>query len=62
MEDWKATIHDCYYDVKGVAPDDKTILKINDSLPDNIKFLVAQWGWNDTEVGDKTFRYIKETF
>ncbi|WKB79226.1 hypothetical protein QYM22_10415 [Bacillus glycinifermentans] len=30
------------------------------TLPAEIKFLAEQWGWNDTEVGDKVFCWIEQ--
>lgn len=54
------TINDCYVDVLGKAPTDKEISYISDNLPRDIILLAERWGWNDTEVGDKTYRWIEQ--
>lgn len=53
-------IHDCLFDVLGNKPNLGQIYFVNDQLPRDIKFLAEQWGWNDTEVRDKTYVWIKE--
>jgi hypothetical protein len=54
------TINDCFIDVIGVVPNQEQIKKIAEQLPSSIKNLAAEWGWNDTEVGDKVFRWIEK--
>ena len=58
--DRQNTINDCYVDVLRKAPSDKEISYISDNLPQEIILLAERWGWYDTEVGDKTYRWIEE--
>ncbi|AYP68155.1 hypothetical protein PQE75_gp023 [Bacillus phage vB_BcoS-136] len=53
-------IHDCYYDVYGFKPTETVIALIYKQLPREIHDLGKQWGWNDTEVGDKVYRWMKD--
>lgn len=54
------SIHDCFVSVTGGVPSEDQIQSIFNQLPSNIKHLADQWGWNDTEVGDKVFVWIRE--
>jgi hypothetical protein len=54
------TINDCFVDVIGVVPSQTQIKNIAEQLPSSIKNLAAEWGWNDTEVGNKVFRWIEK--
>lgn len=51
-------INDCYIEVIGDTPSDSQIKNIADNLPENVKYFAKQWGWYDTEVGDKICRWI----
>jgi len=53
-------IHDRYYDHYGKIPSESIILQIHKLLPKDIYLLAEQWGWNDTEVGDKIYRWLKK--
>lgn len=53
-------IHDCFVDVVGKVPSEEKISYISDNLPREIIRLAEEWGWYDTEVGDKTYRWIEE--
>lgn len=59
-EDRSNQIHDCFVDVFDRVPTRKELYFINVELPRDIKFLAEQWGWNDTEVRDKIFTWIKK--
>jgi hypothetical protein len=50
-EDAYNVIHDCYYDKFNKAPNKYGLIGgIYLSLPDEIKLLAENWGWNDTEI------------
>ncbi|KKB71982.1 MULTISPECIES: hypothetical protein [Bacillus] len=53
-------IHDCFVSVYGRVPNKMELKIIAKTLPAEIKFLAEQWGWNDTEVGDKVFCWIEQ--
>lgn len=53
-------IHDCFFEVMDKAPTDKKISYISENLPKEVILLAEEWGWYDTEVGDKTYIWIKE--
>lgn len=53
-------IHDCYVDIYGFKPTEVIIMRIATFLPLKILLLAEQWGWNDTEVGDGIYRWMKE--
>lgn len=57
MED---TIHDCYVSVAGKVPSNELIEAIYNRLPDHTKQLAARWDWNDTEVRDGVYRWIRD--
>jgi uncharacterized protein YneF (UPF0154 family) len=56
----KDTINDCYVDLFGKRPSEDKIVQIYEQLSSDIKLLADQWGWNDTEVGDMVYKWIKE--
>jgi hypothetical protein len=53
-------INDCFVEVHGRKPTDKEIDEISSQLPNNITLLAAQWGWNDTEVGDMILKWLRQ--
>ncbi|WP_211344096.1 hypothetical protein [Robertmurraya siralis] len=53
-------IHDCYYDVFGLTPNNIEIIEIYNSLPKENKLLAERWGWNDTEVREEVYRFIRD--
>lgn len=53
-------IHDCFVDVFNRAPTREEVYFIGRQLPKNIILLAEQWGWNDTEVGDFTYKWIED--
>ncbi|WJV20738.1 hypothetical protein QU593_10010 [Rossellomorea marisflavi] len=53
-------INDCFVNNFGRKPTERELWHLINNLPKEITDLAAQWGWNDTEVGDKTFRWIKQ--
>lgn len=60
MEDRNDVINDCFVDIVGRTTTMKERHFINEHLPRGIKILAEQWGWNDTEVGDKVYLWIKD--
>jgi hypothetical protein len=61
VNNMKDTINDCFVDVYNRRPFAIEIEHIQKHMPKEIKILAEQWGWNDTEVRDKIYRFIKET-
>ncbi|KXZ22346.1 hypothetical protein P4T89_12990 [Bacillus nakamurai] len=57
MED---QIHDCFVDAYRRVPNKSEIQTIAKILPVGIKSLAEEWGWDDTEVRDGLFGYIKK--
>ncbi|WP_339181891.1 hypothetical protein NST56_10615 [Bacillus sp. FSL R5-0560] len=53
-------IHDCYYDFYGKKPDPTSVVQIHKHLPRDIHLLAEEWGWNDTEVGEKIYKWLRE--
>ena len=60
MDDIYNTINDCYVDVYGVKLTEEAFKRTYELLPKEIKSLATQWGWNDTEVGDKICRWLRD--
>lgn len=59
-EDAINVIHDAYYDIVDLEPSDYMIEKIHSQLPSTIILSAKQWGWNDTEVREKVYKWIEE--
>lgn len=53
-------VHDAYYDITGKVPSDVTVNRIIAELPERIVSLGEFWGWYDTEVREKIYRWIRE--
>ncbi|MBM7598167.1 hypothetical protein JOC34_000524 [Virgibacillus halotolerans] len=53
-------INDCFVDIVGRRPrmDERDF--INEHLPRETKLEAEEWGWSDTEVGIKVFKWIKD--
>lgn len=60
LRDKRNVIHDCYYDVASKVPTEKQIDSIAKQLPERITSLAKQWGWNDTEVREFTYCFIRD--
>lgn len=58
----KQEIVESYYEIQGSNPTTETILKIAKQIPKDIHGLAKQWGWNDTEVRDKVYRFIMDNY
>lgn len=56
----KEQIHDCYYEIYGIAPNLVTIIVLAKQMPEEILELGEKWGWNDTEVANKILKWMKE--
>lgn len=51
-------VNDCLVELdREITPE--IIAKIVQMLPSDITHLAGEWGWNDTEVGDKVYTFIK---
>lgn len=51
-------VNDCLVELgREITPE--IIAKIVQALPSNITHLADEWGWNDTEVGDMVYTFIK---
>ncbi|MFA1509979.1 hypothetical protein ACDN41_12185 [Priestia aryabhattai] len=59
-EDRKNTIHDSYLDIYKISLNDEQIDSIIKSLPVGIVKEAAQWGWDDTVVGDKVHLFLND--
>ncbi|QOV08429.1 hypothetical protein Kirov_230 [Bacillus phage Kirov] len=58
-EDAYDQIHDCYYDTQGRKPSETVVALLYAEIPMDIKAIAIQWGWNDTEVRDKVYGWMK---
>lgn len=54
-------IHDCYYDTYGKVPSENNMPKMYVQLRknDNIRNLATRWGWDDTEVREAIYKWMK---
>ncbi|MBW5605507.1 hypothetical protein GQQ52_26770 [Klebsiella pneumoniae] len=51
-------VNDCLVELdREITPE--IIAKIVQMLPSDITHLAEEWGWNDTEVVDKVYTFIK---
>lgn len=51
-------VNDCLVELdREITPE--IIAKIVQMLPSDITHLAEEWGWNDTEVRDKVYTFIK---
>ena len=55
-------IEESYYDIYGIVPHVSVGINIAKQLPKNIHTLAKRWGWNDTEVRDRVYRFIRDEF
>lgn len=53
-------VNDCYVDVYGVRPTLDVITRVYSLLSQEVKDLAIQWGWYDTEVREKVYKWMKE--
>lgn len=56
------SVHDAIYE--GLS-NKELIDKIDvlfDLIPEDIVELAMEWGWNDTEVGDKVYKFFRNDF
>jgi hypothetical protein len=58
----KDIIHDCFVDLNDERPESYQVAMIMKEIPNDIITLAKQWGWNDTEVRDKVYLWMKERF
>lgn len=54
-------IHDCYYDTYDRVPSENNIPEMYMQLrqDDNIRNLATRWGWDDTEVREAVYKWMK---
>lgn len=62
IKEMKDKISECYYDIHEVFPNSYILENIAKKLPTEIFVLANMWDWDDTEVGDKVFRFIRDEF
>ena len=55
-------IIECYHEIYDESPSLEIKNKIAEKIPMDIRLLAFQWGWDDTEVGDKVYRFIRDEF
>ena len=53
-------ISDCVFEVLGKVVVMSEVHYIIEHLPREVKLMAEQWGWNDTEVANMTFRWIRD--
>ncbi len=58
----KITVHDCLVNILGYAPSEVLVSTAMLYSPENILALSEQWGANDTEVQEATYRWLKSVF
>ena len=51
--------HDSVYNSIGKSLFDDELLGLIEKLPEDILSIGIQWGFNDTEFGDKVYEWIK---
>ncbi|MDR6779402.1 MULTISPECIES: hypothetical protein [Paenibacillus] len=56
----KDQIRSSYIDINDIAPHEAQIAAIINLIPDRIKTLAEEWGWNDTEVRDFIYVLIRD--
>ncbi|MFK7678767.1 hypothetical protein ACI3ER_12055 [Bacillus sp. Wb] len=61
-EDRNAQIHDCYYEIYNISLSDVDLDSLANKLPNEITEEAKEWGWYDTVVGDKIFKYLKDEY
>lgn len=54
------TIHDCYYSIHSIVPNEELITKLCNEIPEYICKEGKYWGWNDTVVRDMIFTYLEK--
>ncbi|MWV44923.1 hypothetical protein GRF59_14975 [Paenibacillus sp. HJL G12] len=57
----KDQIRSSYIDINNIAPDEAQITAIINLIPDRIKDLADEWGWDDTEVRDFIYVLIRDS-
>lgn len=60
MNSMNDQINDCFVDIYRRVPNNSEIQTIAKTLPVEIISLANEWGWDDTEVRDALFGYIKK--
>lgn len=53
-------IRDIFSSVTGSVPTQQQVKLVSTKLPETVEFLALQWGWNDTEVRDFIYLWIKD--
>ena len=51
-------VHDILVQIQDIEPNDSEVLEIIHSIPNNILFIGLEWGYRDTEFGDKLYEWI----
>jgi hypothetical protein len=58
-QEMRDTIHNCYWELYDVKPEQDEITAIAEQLDESIKLQAGHWGWDDTEIRDCVYRWIK---
>lgn len=53
-------IYNCYYDCMDKKPTQEQIEKIADEIKKELEYDAQQWGWDDTEIGDRIWNWIND--
>lgn len=62
QKEMRDKVFECFYDIYEVIPEDYILEGIMKQLPTEISLLAIQWGWDDTEVRDKVYRFVRDKF
>lgn len=60
QETMETELHDCYVDAFGEIVSTEFIRELYLQVPLDIKQLAVQWGWDDSDVRDKLYVWMKE--
>jgi hypothetical protein len=50
----------CYYDVMDKKPTLEEVTEIAPQIKEELEYEAQQWGWDDTEIGDRIWNWINE--
>lgn len=56
----RASITECYLEAYGKEPTKSQLVAIASKVPEELEMLADSWGWDDTEVVNKLYKWITE--
>lgn len=59
LDDELAGLHDAVFDACGKSLNYEELVQFWRNLPRDIQDLAEEWGFNDTEFGNKVFQWVK---